>query len=128
MSYIVDATVALMRVSSAAALMAMPPQPQMPMIPMRSGSTFSFSDRKSTAAMKSSVLMSGEAMQRGWPPLSPVKDGSNARVTKPRSAIVCAYSPEHCSFTAPKGPHTAMAGNLPSAPLGTYMSAASVMP
>ena len=62
MSYIVEATVALMRVSSAAVLMAMPPQPQMPMMPIRSGSTFSFSDRKSTAAMKSSVLMSGEAM------------------------------------------------------------------
>ena len=62
MSYMVDATVALMRVSSAAAFRAMPPQPQMPMTPMRSGSTFSCTDRKSTAAWKSSVLMSGEAM------------------------------------------------------------------
>ena len=36
-----DATVALMRGSMAAALTAMPPKPQMPMMPMRSGSTLS---------------------------------------------------------------------------------------
>ena len=72
--------------------------------------------------------MSGEAMYRGEPPLSPVKLGSNAIVRKPRSAIICAYSPEHCSFTAPKGPQTAMAANGPSCPLGVYISAASVIP
>lgn len=53
------------------------------------------------------------------PPLSPVKEGSKAIVRKPRSAIVWAYRPEDCSFTAPKGPQTAMAGSLPDAPLGT---------
>ncbi len=42
--------------------------------------------------------------------------------------MVWAYSPEHCSLTAPKGPHTAMPGSFLSAPFGTYMSAASVMP
>ena len=61
MSYIIIAAVALMRVSMAAALIAIPPQPQIPMIPMRSGSTFSCTERKSTAAQKSSVLMSGDA-------------------------------------------------------------------
>ena len=71
-SYIVEATVALMRVSAAAALRAIPPHPQMPMIPMRSVSTFSCFDRKSTAAIKSSVLMSGDAVRRGSPLLSPV--------------------------------------------------------
>ena len=40
-SYMVDATVALIRVSSAAVFSAIPPQPQMPRIPIRSGSTFS---------------------------------------------------------------------------------------
>ena len=39
-----------------------------------------------------------------------------------------AYRPEACSFTAPKGPHTAIAGRRPDAPLGTYTSAASSMP
>ena len=72
--------------------------------------------------------MSGEAMYLGVPPLSPVKDGSKAIVKKPRSAIVCAYKPEHCSLTAPNGPQTAIAGSLPSAFFGTYISAASVMP
>ena len=62
MSYMVEATVALMRVSSAAVLSAIPPQPQMPMMPMRPASTRSCSERKSTAAIKSSVLMSGEAI------------------------------------------------------------------
>jgi hypothetical protein len=32
-----DATVALMRVSAVAAFSAMPPQPQMPILPMHSG-------------------------------------------------------------------------------------------
>jgi hypothetical protein len=45
---------------------------------------------KSTAAMKSSELMSGDATLRGSPPLSPVNEPSNANVTNPRSAIVCA--------------------------------------
>ena len=40
---------------------AIPLQPQMPMIPMRSGSTFFCTERNSTAAQKSLVLMSGEA-------------------------------------------------------------------
>ena len=118
MSYIVDVTVALMRVSMAAALSAMPPQPQMPRMPMRSGSTSSRTDRKSTAAEKSSVLMSGEATQRGVPPLSPVYDGSKATVRKPRAASSCAYRPEHCSFTAPNGPLTATAASFPAAFFG----------
>ena len=45
-------------------------------------------------------------MQRGWPPLSPVKEGSKAMVRKPRSAMVWAYRPAACSLTAPKGPQT----------------------
>lgn len=45
MSYIVIAAVALMRVSIAAALSAMPPQPQMPIMPMRSGSTSGLVER-----------------------------------------------------------------------------------
>ena len=50
-------------------------------------------------------------------------------VRKPRSASVCAYSPDDCSFTAPNGPLTAMAGNLSATAIfGTYRSAASVMP
>ena len=49
-SYIVEATVALMRVSTAAAFRARPPQPQMPRIPTRAESTRSFVTRKSTAA------------------------------------------------------------------------------
>ena len=61
MSYMVIAAAALIRVSMAAALTAMPPHPQIPMMPMRSGSTLSCTERKSTAAQKSSVLMSGDA-------------------------------------------------------------------
>ena len=67
-------------------------------------------------------------MYLGSPPLSPVKEGSNAMVKKPRSAIVCAYKPDACSFTAPKGPHTAMAGSFPVAFTGVYKSATSVIP
>ena len=59
--------------------------------------------------------MSGEATARGEPPDSPVNDGSNAIVRKPRSASVCAYRPLACSLTAPKGPQTAIALNLPFA-------------
>ena len=109
----VDVTVALMRVSIAAALSAIPPQPQMPIMPILFESTFFSVERKSTAAQKSSVLMSGDATKRGVPPLSPVNEGSNAIAKKPRSAISCAYKPDDCSFTAPKGPHTAMAASLP---------------
>ena len=39
--------------------------------------------------------------------------------------LTIAFDP---SFTAPNGPLTAMAGNLPSVPFGVYISAASVMP
>ena len=128
MSYIVDATVALTLVSRAAALSAIPPHPQIPQMPMRPGSTRSCTDRKSTAAWKSSVLMSGEATYRGWPALSPVKEGSKAMVRNPRSASVWAYRPEHCSFTAPNGPEMAIAGSLSDASFGTYRSAARVIP
>jgi hypothetical protein len=38
-----------------------------------------------------------------------------------------AYSPEDCSFTAPKGPLTAMAESFPAAFFGVYISAASVI-
>ena len=124
----VEATVALMRVSMAAALRAMPPKPQIPRIPTFSLSTKSRVDRKSTAAEKSSVLMSGEATFRASPPLSPMKEGSKARAAKPRLANSSAYRPEHCSFTAPKGPLTAMAGSLPCMAFGWYKSAASVIP
>ncbi|MNF04271.1 hypothetical protein D3C80_2037500 [compost metagenome] len=72
MSYMAVVTTALMRVSTAAALRPMPPKPQMPMMPMRLRSTDGCSPRKSTAALKSSVLMSGEARSRGSPLLSPV--------------------------------------------------------
>ena len=72
--------------------------------------------------------MSGDATYLGSPPLSPVYDGSNAIVRKPRSARFCAYRPEACSFTAPNGPDTATAGMRPSALFGVYISAASVMP
>ena len=44
------AAVALTRVSIAAVLRLSPPQPQMPMMPTRSGSTRSCRERKSTAA------------------------------------------------------------------------------
>ncbi len=52
-SYMVMTAVALMRVSIAAALSARPPHPQIPMIPIWSGSTMSELERKSTAAWKS---------------------------------------------------------------------------
>lgn len=90
MSYMVEATVALMRGSIAAALIAIPPQPQIPKIPIFSASALPQAEMKSTAAQKSSVLMSGDATLRGEPPLSPVYDGSNAIARKPRSASVCA--------------------------------------
>ena len=71
--------------------------------------------------------MSGEAVLRGSPPLSPVKDGSKAQVTNPLSAIFMAYKPLDCSFDAPKGPHTARA--IPLLPLfGKYKSPTRVIP
>lgn len=63
-----------------------------------------------------------------WIPDSPVKEGSKAIVRNPLSAIVCAYNPDDCSLHAPKGPDTAIAGSFPDASLGTYISAASVIP
>ena len=75
--------------------------------------------------MKSSVLISGEAMYPGLPPLSPVKEGPNAMVRYPFSAIVCAYNPEHCSLTAPNGPLTAIAGYFPDVFSDLYKSAAN---
>ena len=71
--------------------------------------------------------MSGDAMKRGSPALSPVNDGSKAMVKKPRSAMVWAYRPLACSFTAPNGPDTARAASMPAAPLRLCKSAASVM-
>ena len=119
---------ALMRVSMAAALRAMPPKPQIPRMPIFSPSTKSRVAKKSTAAEKSSVLMSGEATLRTAPPLSPIKEGSKARAAKPRLASSSAYSPEHCSFTAPKGPDTATAASFPVASWGRYRSPVSSMP
>ena len=72
--------------------------------------------------------MSGEATYLGVPPLSPVYDGSKAIVRNPLSAISCAYRPDTCSFTAPNGSLTAIAGNFPLTLFGTYRSAASVIP
>ena len=119
---------ALIRVSMTAALRAMPPQPQMPRMPIFSGSRNARVERKSTAAEKSSVLISGEATFRASPPLSPMKEGSKANAAKPRPASSSAYSPAHCSFTAPKGPATATAASLPENPLGRYRSPASSIP
>ena len=95
MSYIDTVATARMRESLVAAVSAIPLKPQMPRTPMRLRSTDACSPRKSTAALKSSVLMSGDAVFRGSPLLSPVYDGSKASVTNPRSAIVCAYRPGH---------------------------------
>ena len=46
------------------------------------------------------VLMSGDAVRRGSPLLSPVYEGSNANATKPLSAIFMAYKPLDCSLVA----------------------------
>ena len=83
--------------------------------------------------MKSSVLISGDAVRRGSPELSPVKDGSKAKATNPRSAIFIAYRPELCSFVAPKGPDTAIAaylvlGTWSLSPFGWYKSPTNVKP
>ena len=60
MLYIVDDTVAFILVSDAAAFKAIPPHPQTPMIPIFEGSINFCTERKSTAAEKSSVLISGD--------------------------------------------------------------------
>ncbi len=65
MSYMVLVTTALTRLSTATAFSAMPPHPQMPMTPIRSRFTSGNKLMKSTAALKSSVLISGEATLRG---------------------------------------------------------------
>lgn len=78
---------------------------------MRSRSTDGCRPRKSTAALKSSVLISGEGTLRGSPLLSPVYDGSRATVTYPRSAIA---RPEDCSLTAPNGPLMGERRQLPT--------------
>ena len=72
--------------------------------------------------------MSGDAIARGCPALSPVNEGSNAIVKNPISANVCAYSPETCSLTAPNGPAHAIAGNFSLTPFGLYKSATSNIP
>ena len=69
--YIVEVTVALIRVSRDAAFNAIPPHPQIPQIPTLSLST-------------------GDAISRGSPELSPVNEGSKAIVKNPISANVCA--------------------------------------
>ena len=77
-----------MRVSIAVAFRAKPPQPQIPMIPIFSLLTKGWIPNQSTAAEKSSVLISGDGTLRGVPELSPVYEPSKAMVTKPRSANV----------------------------------------
>ncbi|MGC4116818.1 MAG: hypothetical protein QM765_20110 [Myxococcales bacterium] len=57
--------------------------------------------------------MSGETAFRGWPSLSPQNDRSKDRVTKPCSAIFVAYRFALCSFTAPIGCPTTIAGLFP---------------
>lgn len=81
---------ALMRGSDTAAFKANPPQPHTPKIPISSRLTLSKEPKKSTAAEKSSVLISGDGTLRGVPELSPVYEPSKAKamVTKPRSANV----------------------------------------
>jgi hypothetical protein len=79
-------TVAFILVSMAAAFRAKPPKPQIPRIPTASLFTYSLLLKKSTAAEKSSVLISGPATFLGVPLLSPVNEGSNASAANPRSA------------------------------------------
>ena len=74
------------------------------------------------------MLISGEFKYLGKPPLSPVNEGSNAKVINPLSAIFIAYNPEDCSLTAPNGPLTAIAGNFPfSFSIGSYKSPTNVI-
>ena len=90
MSYMTLVATALMRTSMDAAVSTWDPSPQMPSAPMRSRSTKVCVPKKSTAAEKSSTKMSGDAMLRTEPELSPVVDWSKATVTNPRSASVWA--------------------------------------
>ena len=80
---------------------AIPPQPQIPRIPIFSESTLSKLIKKSTDDWKSSTLISNDVIYLGVPLDSPVNDGSNASVKNPLSANSCAYNPLDCSFTAP---------------------------
>ena len=75
-----------MRVSAWAAARAKPPEPQMPITPIRSRSTMDCRPRKSTPALKFSVKISGEETCRGPPPDSPINDWSKVSTTKPRFA------------------------------------------
>ncbi len=72
MSYMTEVPTALMRRSTWAALSANPPLPQIPMTPILSRSRKGRVPRKSTAALKSSVKISGDELRRGSPPLSPL--------------------------------------------------------
>ena len=74
-SYMLAVATAFTRLSTATAFKAMPPNPQIPMIPILFRSALSCNPIKSTAALKSSVLISGEATFLGSPPLSPVYEG-----------------------------------------------------
>lgn len=88
---------ALIRVSLTAAFKANPPQPHTPKMPISARLTLSNEPKKSTAAEKSSVLISGEAELRGKPELSPVNEPSNAKVTKPQN-----HAPPMFAHTTPK--------------------------
>lgn len=59
-----------MRGSDTAAFKANPPQSHMPKIPISSRLTLSKEPKKSTAAEKSSVLISGDGTLRGEPEVS----------------------------------------------------------
>ena len=75
------------------------------------------------------MFISGEFKSRGKPPLSPVKEGSNAKAINPLSAIFIAYNPDDCSLTAPKGPLTAIAANFPLPfSFGSYKSPTKIIP
>lgn len=67
-----DVTVALILVSIAAALRAKPPNPHIPKTPILFGSTALWLFKKSSAAEKSSVLISVLATYLGVPELFPV--------------------------------------------------------
>lgn len=100
-----------------AALSAIPPQPQMPRIPMRLRST-SFCNprihrrakvfgvyirRRYVARLATAFARIGRIERQGY---------------KPISARVCAYRPLDCSLTAPNGPLTAIAASLRSPRFG----------
>ena len=83
-----EVATALIRVSEIPAFKANPPHPQIPKIPILSLLINDCVPKKSTAALKSSVLISGDGTFLGCPPLSPVYEPSNANVTNPLSANV----------------------------------------